>query len=467
MSAFLSPQQLACVVNGTWHGDAMQSLGLATDTRDNVRGKVFVAMRGERFDGHDCLEQAREGGAHCAVVSRLVPGVDIAQLVVADTQEALTALGRAWRGEIAARVIGVTGSAGKTTTHRLIAAAMETVGSVCASPKSFNNHIGVPFTICQCPRDCSFLVAEIGTNHPGEIATLSSIVRPHIAVITNAGRVHLEGLGSVSGVIAEKSSIASHLEDGGVAIVPGDSPDLIAAVRARCESMILFGMVPESRDTVALISRSPMGAEQRCTVSVFGERIEFHLSLAGEHNAKNACAALAAACAAGADPRKAAAALSRVVAKDMRLVPSRAGEYELINDAYNANPEAMVASMAAFAEMMPSHRRVVVLGEMGELGPDGPAMHAEVGTVAAKHAAVAIFVGPLTRHGAEAAQRAGTCEVVHVQALDGSGIEAILASLQKNDAILVKGSRGAAMERFVEALVATNSTTHSLEIGTR
>lgn len=430
--------------------------GISTDTRQPSPGAIFIALKGERFDGHDALAAAAKAGCIAAVVARADPEAQIPQLVVPDTLAALQSLAVVWRARLAATVVAVTGSAGKTTTHRLLAAALRAAAPTHASPKSFNNHIGVPVTICQCPADAAFLVCEVGTNHPGEIAALGAIVRPHLAIITNAGRVHLEGLGGLEGVIAEKSSLASCLMPGGTVVAPIDQPALYEAVASRGCRVIPFGSEAAGAGGVGIVARRPDGSRQDVDVLAFGQRATVRLALPGLHNARNACAALAAAIVLGVPREVALEGIASVAPAEMRMVREDIGAWRVYNDAYNANPEAMRASLEAFAEMEPSARRVLVMGEMRELGEAGPALHAEVGAASALHVPVGIFIGRLTRHAGAAAAARGVASH-SFEAIDDRTIHHVRALLRDGDAVLVKGSRGSAMERLIEGLRAARA----------
>ncbi len=463
-AGFLSLGEVSMACGGTWLSPmdidslARRTSGVATDSRvvsASGPGAIFVALKGDRFDGHDSLAEAAARGCVAAIVSRPVAGVALPQCLVGDTVTAFQRLACAWRARLTATVVAVTGSAGKTTTHRLLGAALGRAGVTCASPKSFNNHIGVPISICRCPSDASFLVAEVGTNHPGEIEALGAIVRPDVCVVTNAGRVHLEGLGSLAGVVAEKSSIAASLEPGGTAVAPIDQPELYAAVASHGHRVVPFGSEAAGAGGVGIVSRTPTATGQLVEVLAFGARASLELRLPGWHNARNASAALAAAIVAGASMEQATEGMASVEPADMRMVREDLGWCTLYNDAYNANPEAMRASLLTFAELAPARRRVVVLGEMRELGPASASLHAEVGAMAAATAQVCIFVGGDTRHGGAAAASAGAATGVtshFFESLSDQTTSHIRSILREGDAVLVKGSRGAAMERFIEGL---------------
>ncbi len=463
---------------------AAEPSSLTTDTRDELRGACFVALAGERFDGHAFVTQAAEAGATMAIVEREPSTADRAALPegfgllrVRSTRAALGAIAHAWRRSLLKlRVVGVTGSAGKTTTRRLLEGILSAAGPTHASAKSFNNDIGVPLTLLATPDDARFLVAEIGMNHPGEILPLTELCEPEGAIITLAGRAHLEGLGSVEAVATEKASILEGVFVHGFGIVNGDNAPLMAAV----ERLVETGRAPEriarfgtgAGCDYRLAGRAATTAGQRIEVRFpriatapgdDGERSPidrsrwFELRMPGEHNARNAVAAIAAACEMGIDPETIARGLATVEPADMRLERVEVAGRSVFNDAYNANPDAMIASLAAFRELAAeAPRRVVILGEMRELGAEARALHEEVGhhaagVLGATDALVA--VGPHASALVSAARRSGfTGDSLSSEAFSEPFALETATLAPEGSAILLKGSRGARMERFLEPL---------------
>lgn len=451
---------------------AAEPVALTTDTREASPGCAFVALRGESFDGHRFVEAAARAGAALAIVEEAPPAEVLARLPdgfglvrVDSTRRALGAIAHAWRTSLRGlRVAAVTGSAGKTTTRRLLEGILAEVGPTHASAKSFNNDVGVPLTLLATPDSARFLVAEIGMNHPGEILPLAELVEPEVGVITLAGRAHLEGLGSVAAVAAEKASILAAVPTRGAAVVNGENPPLLEAVEALSASgrapdrIVRFGAGTDCHYRLA--ARAPTGPGQAIEVvapSVAPGVIRLELRMAGEHNARNALAALAAAAEMGVGLDAIRAGLARVEAADMRLERAEIGARTVFNDAYNANPDAMIASLGAFAELAgPARQRVAILGEMRELGADAALLHAEVGRAAARvlrEGDVLVVVGPHAHALAAAAKSAGfrgaslvAAEFSEALALDAAG------RADARAAILLKGSRGARMERFLEPL---------------
>jgi len=470
---------------------AQDPTSLTTDTRDELRGACFVALKGETFDGHAFVGQAARAGAAMAVVERELTEAERAGLPesfglvrVRSTRKALGAIAHAWRRSLLRlRVVAVTGSAGKTTTRRLLEGILSEAGPAHASPKSFNNDIGVPLTLLSTPDAARFLVAEIGMNHPGEILPLTEIAEPEGAIITLAGRAHLEGMGSIEAVAAEKASILEGVPEHGFGIVNGDNPPLLNAI----EALVQTGRAPRRIATFGtgtscdyrLAARTAHAGGQTLEVALprprasaaaeagggldgddappAPRRATFELRMPGEHNARNAVAAIAAAIEMGVDLEVIARGLAKVEPADMRLERIEIAGRAVYNDAYNANPDAMIASLGAFAELAAGvSRRVVILGEMRELGPNARALHEEVGANAASRLGAndaLVAVGPHADALAAAARRAGfSGDTVHAPAFsDAFALEAA-ALAPAGAAILLKGSRGARMERFVEPL---------------
>ncbi len=466
-----------------------EAVALTTDTRGLRRGSCFVALRGDRFDGHAFVGDAARAGAAFAIVEAQPDDATLAALPagfgllrVASTRRALGQIAHAWRRSLLRlRVAAVTGSAGKTTTRRLLEGIFSAVGPTHASPKSFNNDIGVPLTLLSTPDEARFLVAEIGMNQPGEILPLTEMVEPEAAIVTLAGRAHLEGLGSVEAVATEKASILAGVSSAGVGVVNGDNPPLLEAVSQlaledRAPARIVrFGAGPacEYRLVERLAgdfgggilqeievelprARGEAGGSEAERPGSRGRRARFGLAMPGAHNAMNALAAIAAALEMGIGVDEIRAGLATVAAADMRLERLEVGGRTVFNDAYNANPDAMAAALAAFVELAPTGRRVAILGEMRELGAAAAELHAEVGRRAAaslsRHDAL-VAIGPFAADLVAAARAAGFAGDA-LSAVEFSEAVALEASalIPSGSAVLLKGSRGARMERFLAPL---------------
>jgi len=470
VSAFLAASAIRAAVAGSWlrsPSDDVVPDGVTIDSRGEILGKLFVAIRGERFDGNDFAGEAARQGAAIVMVDRDVPHVPASAgvLYVPDARRALGQLASAWREQLTrVRVVAITGSAGKTTTRRLVDGVLGAVWKGSASPKSFNNDIGVPLTLLAARRDDEYLVVEIGMNHPGEIHSLASIARPNLAIITMVGRAHLAGLGSVEAIAREKTSLLDALPGaggGGIAIVNGDQPLMTAAIEARrlrLDRLIRFGVSPSA--DLRLTCRRTTGGSQEIEID---GAAQFTLNLPGEHNAMNALAAIVVGRELGLPDEAIRRGLASVEPSGMRLeridVPVQGGTVTLYNDAYNANPDAMAASIRAFAELSPTaKRRVLVLGDMLELGDASADLHREVGAVAAQvstttpiHAAIAVgSFAEYTREGLATAGWRGDALVL--SSFDDAQVARAVAFLRAGDVALVKGSRGARMERLVTAI---------------
>ncbi len=476
MNAFFHPERLRSVVGGVlatrpeWLGVAgggleSEEAGVTVDSRSVRPGQVFVAIKGERFDGHDFLPEAAAAGARSVIVQHEPRGPltddlgrPVAVIRVPDTRRALLRLAQAYRRALEGmKVIGVCGSNGKTTTVRLIDAVLSQRLRGIASRKSFNNDVGVPLTILSARPGHQYLICEIGTNAPGEIAALGSIVEPDVAVIVSIGREHLEGFGSLEGVAREEAAILRCIRAGGAGVATADAPALGPHLRAcRDVALVRFGRDREA-DLRLTETSHEQGGWVRFTVN---GRWRLRCPLVGEHNALNALAAVAVGRRFGLNDEEIAAGLLSVRGPEMRWERSNLGGVELVNDAYNANPESMLAAVRTFGGVYPTgpRRRVMVLGDMLELGAAGEASHLEIGrVVAAEHLTdVLVTLGPLGTLIARAARDGGlpgACVTALPEASDDACTEAA-RRVRPGDVVLLKGSRGVRLERVARALAA-------------
>lgn len=432
---------------------------VCTDSRLARPGDLFVAIKGDKFDAHDFLPQVFQAGAAAAVINRnaaIDPQVrrDFASRLIAveDTVAALGRLGAYWRDRLKGKVIAVTGSNGKTTTKRMIEHILAKHLRGTCSPKSFNNNIGVPLTLLGAGKDDDYVICEVGTNAPGEIDQLSAICRPDVAVITSVGQTHLEKLGSVELVAVEKASMLRHLRLGGAAVVWADSEPLAAALKAYGCRLIRFG----SAATADLRLEAFRGQGERVEFRVNG--VEAALPQPGLHSASNATAAMAVAMQFGLTLQQAAADLADFGGVAMRLESMRIGSVRIINDAYNANPSSMMAAADVLA-VQEGRRRVLIAGDMLELGEDTRQIHEKLGAdIAAKYGRHAsgsginllIGIGGLGRYIASGARSQGlSCHAFETLQQATSEIPSLL---EEQDVVLIKGSRGAALERLIPPL---------------
>lgn len=444
--------------------------GVSTDTRTLQTGDLFIALRGEQFDAHEFLEEVREAGAVAAVVEAghpilSSPALDGWPLIVCDdTRDALGTLGQAWRLRYSLPVVAVTGSNGKTTTKELVThlfAAAVGAEAVLSTLGNFNNEIGLPLTLLRLAPQHRYAVIELGMSHPGEIAALAQLAQPSIAIVTNAQRAHLAGMGSLVGVAEEKGSLFDALPEAGAAIVNLDDPHAdqwlarIKTGRRILGTHVLsaaseIGVPPAFAVEIveaSLQSQTLRMATPACEVLV-------HLPLTGAHNASNAAQAMAAGFAAGLDVGAMATALESfggVAGRLQRKVAVNGAQ--VIDDTYNANPDSMRAAIEVLASGKVGTRAVLVMGDMGEVGAESEALHAEVGVYAAQRGVAALYaVGPLSAEAVKAYQKQGGGEARHFATQEDLAL-ALKNNLGPDAVVLIKGSRSSRMENVVNALV--------------
>ncbi|PZO67805.1 MAG: UDP-N-acetylmuramoyl-tripeptide--D-alanyl-D-alanine ligase [Paracoccus denitrificans] len=353
---------------------AWTATGISIDTRTIQPGDLFVALKDVR-DGHDYVAQALEKGAAAALVSHVPDGVapDAPLLIVDDVVKALVALGRTARGRTKARVLGITGSVGKTSTKDMAAAALAGQGRVHAAEASLNNHWGVPLTLARMPQDTDFAILEIGMNHPGEIEPLARMARPDVALITTVAAAHLEAFDDIRGIAREKAAIFAGLQPMGAAIIPEDldtTPILRDGADAAGAIVVGFGQAGAARP----LSSTPDDGGTRVKARILGETVEFRLASAGAHFVMNAVGVLAALAKLGADLPKSAQGLADWRPYKGRGAVERIGGVTLLDDSYNANPTSLAAGLSTLPHLPPG-RRVVILGDMLELGADEVEIH--------------------------------------------------------------------------------------------
>ncbi|MFZ2019444.1 MAG: UDP-N-acetylmuramoylalanyl-D-glutamyl-2,6-diaminopimelate--D-alanyl-D-alanine ligase [Methyloceanibacter sp.] len=433
--------------------------GLSIDSRSLAPGEGFVAIRGPNRDGHSFVEGALRSGAAFAIVDRSFPSGDEERLVrVGDTLEALNALGRAARARAPDTiVIAVTGSAGKTGTKEALKLALAPSGSVHASIKSFNNHWGVPLSLANMPKDVRFGVFEIGMNHAGEIDVLTRLVRPHIAIVTTIAPVHLGFFRSVEEIGDAKAEIFHGLEPGGVAIINRDNPHYQRLKKRALEhgaKIVGFG---EAKDAEARsVARELMADGSLSTADILGETVTYRLTVPGRHILINSLAVLAAVKVAGGDLAAAAKALADLKAQPGRgartVIPLPDGAVTIIDESYNANPASMRMALATLPMIPRSDfkRRVAVLGDMLELGPEGRKLHAELARVIDGAGVDVVFacgelMGSLYQALPEGRRGAYAKTAEKLAPL-------LMAGVGPGDVIMVKGSLGSRMGPLVEAL---------------
>lgn len=464
----LSVQEVAAALGWRATGEARLD-AVGTDSRCIVPGQLFVALRGERFDGHDFVDQAARQGAAAALVDldwyaeHAAPPLPL--LVAEDTRIALGQLAAFWRQRFTLPLVGVTGSNGKTTVKDMCTAILRAQArrlgggdeDVLATSGNLNNDIGLPLTLLGLRAGHRAAVIEMGMNHPGEIAYLAAIARPTVAIVTNAQRAHLQGMGSVVEVAHEKGAIYDGLQPGGVAVINVDDPHA-AYWRERNAGRPIRGFGLAGSGAEVSVRCQPQGFGSHLTLEAPEGKIEFDLKVPGEHNARNAAGAAAACLAAGAALEDVAAGLSAYAGTPGRL-QQRAGigGALIIDDSYNANPDSMRAAIDVLAAT--AGHTVLVLGDMGEVGESSAQLHDEIGGYAKSKGIDALYaLGEMSvvavRNFGEGARHFDTVE---------SLVEALGGQLDANTVVLVKGSRFMRMERVADALAAVHNGAPSQE----
>jgi UDP-N-acetylmuramoyl-tripeptide--D-alanyl-D-alanine ligase len=436
-------------------GEGIVFEGVATDTRTDLRGRLFVALRGERFDGHDFLAEAATKGAAGVLFSRGNPPADVPALRVDDTLAALGRLGRWARRRPGFRVAAVTGSFGKTTTKDLAVALLRAGGgTVLGTEGNLNNRIGLPMTLLRGRGDEEYGVLELGVSVPGEMAHLAAVCEPDVALVTGVGAAHTEGLGSLAGVAEEKLDVAGGLPPGGTLLLPHGDPLLIPPpeLAERGVRVVSFGW--EAGASVRGESLESLGAGGS-RFRVEGRTVR--VGLAGRHNAANALAAWALARALGAPMPEGEDVFAAVATPRLRgeIRPGPKGTTLLV-DCYNANPRAVAAALDTLAELAGASRKIFVLGEMRELGTLEESAHREIGRLAVERGvSILHLVGPAARWAGEGAAEAGLDPARIHRHPDRQGVaESLAATLAEGDWVLIKGSRAAGLDHVAEALEA-------------
>ncbi len=417
--------------------------GITTDTRKIGKGNVFVALRGERFDGHDYLRDAVRDGASALVVSRapLLDTLGVPIFEVRDTLVALGALAHYWRRAWGKTIIGVAGSNGKTSTKDLLRAALGRSYNVHATTGNLNNRVGVPLTLLALPPEAEVAVIELGTSLPGEVAILRDITEPDIALVTSIAEEHLEGLGDLAGVLREEAAV---YEGVGVGIAPSAQPEIAEAARAKAKRVVVAGL-----DNTADLKpdRWEIGPDGLGVIEIAG--VTVRPPVRGLHNLRNAMLALAVARECGVTDEDASAGIAEMPQPKMRSAWEQVGDVTLINDAYNANPGSTRAAIELLKGTGSGRQRVIVLGTMRELGAASEQCHADIaGLALASGADIVAGIGEF----APALEKQNERERV-ITAPDVEDLwPQLQARLQRNAIILLKASRGVQLERLIPHL---------------
>lgn len=432
--------------------------GISIDTRTLEKGDLYIAIIGDVHDGHKFVKNAFEAGAACALVSRdYQPEGDHGPLIVVDdTMKGMEALGQASRARSKAKIIAVTGSVGKTGTKESLRQCLEGQGKVHASVKSFNNHWGVPISLARMPGDTEYGVFEVGMNHPGEITPLTKFIRPHVTIITTVEPVHIEFFKNIEEIAAAKAEIFDGLEPNGHAVLNMDNPHyefLKARAEQKGATIVPFGEHEEAEARLLGLELHTECSDAKA--DILGEMIEFTMGIPGKHLVLNTLAVLAAIKLAGADARAATQTLAGIRAQDGRgakqVISRPEGDIAIVDESYNANPASMRAAIAAFAQSTATNnRRILVLGDMLELGQESSKLHKGLsGPILASDIDKVYLCGPFMKELYQElpSEKQGACTENSEELTP-----LLLKDIGPGDAIMVKGSLGSKMGPVVEAL---------------
>ena len=456
--SMMTLQQAAQAMNGLLIGADTTFDSVSTDSRKIGTGELFVALRGEKFDGHDFVAMVRDAGCVAAVIDQValetVGGLGLPLIVVADTRLALGALAAAWRLRFAIPVIAVTGSNGKTTTKEMIAGILRAAwgDTVLATQGNFNNDIGLPLTLLRLNAGHRAAVIEMGMNHPGEIGYLARLTQPTVAIVTNAQRAHLAGMGTLEMIATEKGSVFQGLPATGVAVINGD--DLWAELwRSQAEGRRVMEY-SFAHDAEVTGDCRTHGLENRLSIRAQGQALELALAVPGAHNARNALGAATAALAAGVSLAAVSEGLQSFGGVKGRLQRRLgANGATVLDDSYNANPDSVRAGIDVLAATV--GRKILVLGDMGEIGDMTGQFHDEIGGYAKSQGLDRLLaVGESSALSAYNFGLGGE----HFKTPEEL-VARLLAEMTPETTVLVKGSRFMRMERIVDAVVADGETT--------
>ncbi len=467
MTMLWTGDELMAAMGGRAVGDLPGGVGgLSIDSRTLASGELFFAIAGDRLDGHDYVQHAADAGAAAAVVSESkldsIDPIKMPLIVVDDVLASLRDLARAARARTDARIIAVTGSAGKTTTKSMLATLLSATGSVHAAERSFNNHWGVPLSLARMPRDCDFGVFEIGMNHAGEITPLTKLVRPHIAMVTLVAAAHLGAFDSLDGIADAKAEIFCGLEGGGTALINRDDErceQLAASARAAgAENVLGYGASADAQFRIIEVHPGEEGSA--VAVDLDGHAADFDLPVPGTHMVSNVVGALAAASLAGADLDKAIAATGQLRPEAGRgramVLGEGAAAVRLIDESYNANPASMAAALEVLAGTAPGPdgRRIAVLGDMLELGTASERLHRELEEPITRAGVDRLWLaGPLIAALAQQMERSAgrSCLAGHFATADALRAP-LLADIRPGDVIMIKASNGLNFAALVDAI---------------
>ncbi len=433
--------------------------GVSTDSRSLGKDDLFVALQGDRFDAHEFVSSQMSPAPGCVLVNQsrlkaLPAGFPI--IDVPDTRFALGRLARWYRSGFEIPVVGITGSNGKTSTKSILATVMGAMGKVHASPASFNNEIGVPLTLLGLDGNHQFLVVEIGTNHPGEIASLVELAKPTHGIITSIGGSHLGNFGSLDAIAKEKGALAEGLSEGGWLLLNGYRPRTLALGKRTRAKVITVGTTPDHDFQISRVEVSAKGTSFELQSSAHGFCDPVQIALHGTHQAINTSLALAAGITMGGNPQALIQAVAGAALPGMRMSASTLGSLNLWNDAYNANEDSVRSAIETFMSVAEAGRRkVVVLGELKELGVHGDAVYRRLGEMTASHGLEScVGIGQETLKWVETIREENPRkETFHFATLE-EATQSFKDWLRPNDQVLLKASRGAKLEQLIAPLKA-------------
>ncbi|MGH2740692.1 MAG: UDP-N-acetylmuramoyl-tripeptide--D-alanyl-D-alanine ligase [Actinomycetota bacterium] len=457
---------IAAACAGRLEGRDTVITGVTVDSRRVTAGDLFVALSGERTDGHDHVEDALSRGAVGALVERQT-NASGPQVVVESTRDGLLLLAGAERADRDVAVVGITGSSGKTSTKDLAASVLGSVHRVHASPESYNTEVGVPLTLLQAPEDTDVIVCEMGSRGPGQITELARVARPTVGVVTNVGTSHLEYFGSREAVADAKAELVEALPREGTAVLNADDA-VVRTFAERTKAEILrYGFVQDAEVRGEELSLDSMGRAS-FRVRVGGDGFHLRLSVPGEHMAQNALAAAASGIALGVPPGECAEALANARVSRWRMeIAETSDGVRVVNDAYNANPSSMAAALRTTRWMAEPGRLIAVLGEMAELGPVAEEEHERIGELAARlRIDRLVVVGAWGRRIGVSATREGfEPDRVTMCASVAEAEEAVRELVRPGDVVLVKASRAVGLERVAASLLHPGQETQGTATG--
>ena len=451
---YMTPRRIAQVCGGVYHGTEetaeREVSSITTDSRQAAEGCLFVAVKGERVDGHDFIPSVFEKGALCVIAEHEPEAAEGAWIQVESSLQAIKDMAEFYRQQLAVRVVGITGSVGKTSTKEVIASVLSEKYHVLKTLGNFNNELGLPLTVFRLREEHQVAVLEMGISDFGEMHRLSKIARPDVCVMTNIGQCHLEFLKDRDGILRAKSEIFDYLAEDGTVILNGDDDKLSAIKEVKGIRPVFFGV--ESGREIYADEIEPKGLKGiRCRIHAGEESISVLIPIPGYHMVLNALAAAAVGLTMGLTMEQIRAGIEKLQSLGGRFHIIEKGNMLIIDDCYNANPVSMKASLDVLKDA--EHRKVAILGDMFELGEHAAELHASVGCHAAENEIdLLICVGDASRHMAEAAFQTGGCgEVLQVPTL-AALLEVLPRLIQEDDTILVKASHGMHFEKVVERL---------------